>query len=85
MITAILGGLFGFALLGLIVLPRHIGACRLAAVRTARFYTVPDGTRWLACHTTRCAHTQTVHVPAGDGFWRCTTDGCGHLTKGDDQ
>ncbi|WP_407553111.1 hypothetical protein QOM21_24020 [Streptomyces sp. Pv4-95] len=85
MITALLGGLAGFAFIVLLALPRYIGARRLAAVRTARFYTVPAGTRWLACHTTTCAHTQTVHVPAGDGLWRCTTERCGHLTKGDNK
>jgi hypothetical protein len=83
-ITALLGGLLGFALIGLIALPRYIGARRLAAVRTAEFYTVPDGTRWLACHNAGvCGYMQTRHVPAGDGLWRCTTPGCGHTTKGD--
>ncbi|MFI5525027.1 hypothetical protein [Streptomyces platensis] len=84
MITAILGGLLGAALIGLTVLPRYIGGRRLAAVRTARFYTVPDGTRWLVCDNAGvCGRMQTRHVPAGDGLWRCTTDGCGYLTKGD--
>lgn len=85
MITAILGGLLGFALIGLIQLPRYIGGRRPAApVPTARFYTVPSGTRWLVCHNAgTCGRLQTRHVPAGPGLWRCTTPGCGHTTKGE--
>ncbi|WP_326700238.1 hypothetical protein OG909_24900 [Streptomyces sp. NBC_01754] len=37
------------------------------------------GTRWLACHTTTCAHNATRHTPHGTGY-QCTT--CG-TTKGD--
>ncbi|MFI9079166.1 hypothetical protein ACIGW8_22300 [Streptomyces sioyaensis] len=83
MITALLGGLLGFALIGLIALPRYVGGRRLAAVRTAQFYTVPAGTRWLPCHTTTCGHMTTRHTPTADGAWRCTGAGCGHITKGE--
>ncbi|MFH9248190.1 hypothetical protein ACH4LK_22510 [Streptomyces lydicus] len=57
---------------------------RSAAVPYAAFHSVPDGTRYLACHNAGvCGHMQTPHAPAGPGLWRCTTDGCGHITKGD--
>ncbi|MFF8901711.1 hypothetical protein ACF082_30000 [Streptomyces lydicus] len=51
----------------------------------ATFHAVPDGTRYLVCHNAGvCGRLQTRHERAGDGFWRCTTPGCGHTTKGED-
>lgn len=35
-----------------------------------------EGTRWLRCDETRCAHLTTRHTPDSGGY-RCT--GCGHL------
>ncbi|MFJ2174378.1 hypothetical protein ACIOHE_15870 [Streptomyces sp. NPDC087851] len=35
--------------------------------------------RHLPCHSTRCAHLTTVHVPVPGG-WACTTGGCGRTT-----
>ncbi|WP_030798885.1 hypothetical protein [Streptomyces sp. NRRL S-337] len=90
MITAILGGLagitLGVALIALVTWPRRITQRSLPPVPHARFYAVPDGTRYLACHNAGvCGHMQTPHVPADNGFWRCTTDGCGHIAEGDEK
>ncbi|MFD7066105.1 hypothetical protein ACFV97_02595 [Streptomyces sp. NPDC059913] len=40
---------------------------------------ITDGTRWLVCDTTVCAHLTTRHTPTSTG-WECTR--C-HTTKGD--
>ena len=86
----ILGGLAGITLgtafIALLVWLRHVTPRSLRPVPAAQFYTVPDGTRWLVCHNAGiCGRMQTPHVPAGGGLWRCTTPGCSHTTKGDDQ
>lgn len=44
-------------------------------------FTAPEPVeRWLACHTTRCAHMSTRHRPTADAEWTCT--GCGTTTGG---
>ncbi|WP_405674822.1 hypothetical protein OG292_03045 [Streptomyces sp. NBC_01511] len=49
---------------------------------TATVFTAHEpGTRWLACHATRCAHMTTRHRPTADGAWTCT--GCGTTTGGE--
>ncbi|MFF7365656.1 hypothetical protein [Streptomyces sp. NPDC008125] len=40
---------------------------------TGTAFTRPaPGTRYLPCHTTRCAHMTHPHLPYGDGAWRCS-------------
>lgn len=62
-------------LLGLL---RPHGRHRATPVAEFRLADLVPGTRWLACHNPRCAHTTTRHIPAGTGY-RCTT--C-HTLKG---
>lgn len=65
-------------------LPRLLrprGRHRAPAAATFTPHGVLDGSRWLVCDTTACAHLTRRHTPAHPG-WECTD--C-HTLKGDDQ
>ncbi|WP_328721775.1 hypothetical protein OHT52_21290 [Streptomyces sp. NBC_00247] len=50
------------------------------AAGSAGFTPPVPGTRYLPCHTTRCAHMTHPHLPHGDGAWRCRQ--CGNVKGG---
>ncbi|MCX0246443.1 hypothetical protein [Streptomyces drozdowiczii] len=63
-------------------LPRLLrprGRHRAPATATFTPHGVLDGSRWLVCDTTACAHLTTRHQPTHPG-WTCTE--C-HTLKGD--
>ncbi|WP_097933337.1 MULTISPECIES: hypothetical protein [unclassified Streptomyces] len=47
---------------------------------TAVFAEPVPGGRWLQCDELRCAHLTRLHLPVGDGRWKCT--GCGTVKGG---
>lgn len=49
----------------------------------APFVLPAPGTRYLPCHTARCAHMTHPHLPHGDGSWRCRQ--CGNVKGGAQQ
>ncbi|MFF2189283.1 hypothetical protein [Streptomyces sp. NPDC058155] len=76
-----LGALLALGAMAVTWAARLAHAPRHQAPNVAKFTAPEPGTRWLACHTTRCAHMTTRHRPAADGTWTCT--GCGTTTGGE--
>lgn len=73
MITTVVGGLAAFPavlLLGILTGRR----LRTASAATHPYPAPTTPGRWIACHTTTCAHNQTRHLPDPAGRWVCT--GC---------
>ncbi|MFE7626060.1 hypothetical protein [Streptomyces sp. NPDC057509] len=58
---------------------RSRGRHRAAPAATFTPHGELDGTKWMACHTTACAHNARRHTPTHHG-WECTD--C-HNLKGD--
>lgn len=81
MTAAVFGTLLGAAVIHLLRAIRRIGT-RPAPAPTVPWTTVPDGTRWLPCHSLTCAHLTRPHHPTQDG-WQCTD--CHHTRKETDQ
>ncbi|MEU5608405.1 hypothetical protein AB0H03_06555 [Streptomyces sparsogenes] len=84
MISILLGGGVGLAVIGLLTLARTAGVQRAPRPAPA-FRPVVKGTVWRPCHDTACGHMTTRWIPAPDGAHRCEWEaqhrGDVHLTR----
>lgn len=78
MTAAVFGTLLGAAIIHLLRAVRRTRT-RSAPEPVTPWRPVPDGTRWLPCHSLTCAHLTTRHTPQTDSTWHCTD--CGNTRK----